>query len=107
MRRLMAYRWPGNIRELENVLERAVILASGLILEVGPEMLGEADAVSVEKASGSLEGVERDHILRILEQTRWVIEGSRGAAAVLGLHPNTLRSRLKRLGLSRPAHDGS
>ena len=55
----------------------------------------------------SLEEVERSHILDVLGQTRWVIDGPAGAAAILGLHPNTLRSRLKKLGLSRPPHEPS
>ena len=100
MRRLAAYRWPGNIRELENVLERAVILASGPILDF--EIDGErppALAAAEGPAPTSLEEVERRHILDILRQTNWVIEGPRGAAGILGLHPNTLRSRLKKLGI--------
>jgi PAS domain S-box-containing protein len=107
MRRLVAYRWPGNVRELENVLERAVILAAGPVLTVDPDVLGHPDEMPAGKAPGTMEQVERDHVLSVLRQTRWVIEGPRGAAAVLGLHPNTLRSRLKKLGLSRPTHDGS
>jgi formate hydrogenlyase transcriptional activator len=105
--RLMAYPWPGNIRELQNVLERAVILATGPTLEVDPDMLGQAGAEPGGKPSAALEDVERNHILAVLRQTKWVIEGPRGAAAVLGLHPNTLRSRLKKLGLSRSNHETS
>ena len=105
--RLMAYPWPGNIRELQNVLERAVILATGPTLEVDPELLGQTGAEPVVKPSAALEDVERNHILAVLRQTKWVIEGPRGAAAVLGLHPNTLRSRLKKLGLSRSTHEPS
>jgi transcriptional regulator with GAF, ATPase, and Fis domain len=107
LRRLMAYPWPGNVRELENVLERAVILATGPALEVDPDVLGQPGAEPAGKPSASLEDVERDHILAILRQTRWVIDGPRGAAAVLGLHPNTLRSRLKKLGVSRSSHEPS
>jgi transcriptional regulator with GAF, ATPase, and Fis domain len=111
LRRLMAYRWPGNVRELENVLERAVILATGPTLELDPDVLGHPGAgplpVVAVKAAGTLEEVERNHVLEVLGQTRWVIDGPRGAAAILGLHPNTLRSRLKKLGLSRPPHDPS
>ncbi len=108
MRRLASYRWPGNIRELENVLERAIILASGPVLEF--EIDGErppALAAAEGPAPTSLEEVERRHILDILGQTNWVIEGSRGAAGLLGLHPNTLRSRLKKLGIVRSSHDPS
>ncbi len=105
--RLKAYPWPGNIRELQNVLERAVILATGPTLEVDPDVLGQTGAEPVVKPSAALEDVERNHILAVLRQTKWVIEGPRGAAAVLGLHPNTLRSRLKKLGLSRSTHEPS
>jgi transcriptional regulator with GAF, ATPase, and Fis domain len=115
MSRLVEYRWPGNIRELENIIERAVIVASGTIIDSESIMLGGRvetnpslnTAVSETRTNGAAEGTltasenERRHILRILEQTRWVIEGERGAAKVLGLHPNTLRSSMKQLGLKR------
>ena len=107
MRRLMAYPWPGNIRELQNVLERAVILATGPTLEVDPDVLGQPAAEAAGKPSAALEDVERNHILAVLSQTNWVIDGPRGAAAILGLHPNTLRSRLKKLGVSRSSHEPS
>jgi PAS domain S-box-containing protein len=100
---LAAYPWPGNIRELENVIERAVILSDGLDLEIDPEVLSLTTEYAAPGASGqSLVAVERDHILGVLSQTGWVIEGAGGAAKVLGLHPNTLRSRMKKLGISRP-----
>ena len=104
LRRLVAYPWPGNVRELQNVLERAVILATGPTLEVDPETLAPGGSAPAAAGSAPLRDVERDHVLAILRRTRWVIEGPRGAAAVLGLHPNTLRSRLKKLGLARPSH---
>jgi transcriptional regulator with GAF, ATPase, and Fis domain len=107
LRRLMAYPWPGNVRELQNVLERAVILATGPTLEVDPDVLGQPGSEPAGKPSAALEDVERDHILAVLRQAKWVIDGPRGAAAVLGLHPNTLRSRLKKLGLSRSSHESS
>jgi transcriptional regulator with GAF, ATPase, and Fis domain len=107
LRRLMAYAWPGNVRELQNVIERAVILATGPALEVDPDVLGQSGAEPATKPSAVLEDVERNHILAVLRRTKWVIEGPRGAAAVLGLHPNTLRSRLKKLGLSRSSHEPS
>ncbi|HEV3255616.1 MAG TPA: sigma 54-interacting transcriptional regulator [Gemmataceae bacterium] len=112
MRRLIAYPWPGNIRELENVIERAVILAAGPALEIGADVL----PVNVEPSAceeqapeqpATLEATEREHIFTVLRQTGWVVEGSRGAAKILGLHPNTLRSRMKKLGIRRPAHDPS
>jgi PAS domain S-box-containing protein len=104
MQQLMQYPWPGNIRELENVLERAVILATGNKLEI------EADTVATVRptpdAAGprSLETVERSHILAVVQQANWVIDGPRGAARILGLHPNTLRNRMKKLGITRPSH---
>jgi transcriptional regulator with GAF, ATPase, and Fis domain len=107
IRRLVTYPWPGNVRELENVLERAVILACGPTLEIDPDVLGHPGTEPVSKPSAALEDVERSHVLAVLRQTRWVIDGPHGAAAVLGLHPNTLRSRLKKLGLSRPSHEPS
>jgi PAS domain S-box-containing protein len=108
MRRLAAYRWPGNIRELENVLERAVILAPGPILDFEIDGDRPSTVASAEDPSPpSLEEVERRHILAILGRTNWVIDGPRGAAGILGLHPNTLRSRLKKLGIARSSHDPS
>jgi transcriptional regulator with GAF, ATPase, and Fis domain len=107
LRRLVAYPWPGNVRELQNVLERAVILSAGPALEVEPDVLGYTDDAPAGRASAVLEVVDRDHIRAILQETKWVIDGPRGAAVILGLHPNTLRSRLKKLGLSRPGHEPS
>jgi PAS domain S-box-containing protein len=108
MQRLIAYAWPGNVRELENVVERAVILSNGSILEVDSTMLPSSVATPPEGTpTGSLESIEREHILRVLQQCDWVIEGTRGAAKILDMHPNTLRSRLKKLGISRTSHDPS
>jgi transcriptional regulator with GAF, ATPase, and Fis domain len=105
MRRLVTYRWPGNVRELENVLERAVILATGptLDLESDAELSAGPATPAADLPAPSLEAIERRHILTVLRQTQWVIEGPRGAAQILGLHPNTLRSRLKKLGITRSA----
>jgi formate hydrogenlyase transcriptional activator len=87
-----AYDWPGNIRELENLIERSLIM--------GAAQLPEASAAG--PASGSLEEVERAHIQRVLEENRWRIEGERGAARILGLNPSTLRARLRKLGIRKP-----
>jgi PAS domain S-box-containing protein len=110
MSRLLTYRWPGNVRELENVLERAVILTAGPTLEIGADVL-PVDIEPLASAAGAsdatLEATERQHILTVLQQTDWVVEGPRGAAKILGLHPNTLRSRLKKLGIRRTSHDAS
>jgi formate hydrogenlyase transcriptional activator len=155
MQRLQEYPWPGNIRELENVLERAVILMTGSTLDIAPDLLptpapastpepqthlpspggsgepsragtgavrltaptAEEGSVRREDAEGRpalavaqqhpgrplprLDAVERDYILTVLQHTNWVITGPRGAATVLGLHPSTLRSRIKKLGITR------
>ncbi|NUQ61053.1 MAG: sigma 54-interacting transcriptional regulator [Pirellulales bacterium] len=102
---LQAYHWPGNVRELENVVERAVILATGPVLEIGRELLPISDspqeALPAATSPASLEAVERSHILSVLDQTSWRIDGRGGAARILQLHPNTLRSRMKKLGISR------
>jgi PAS domain S-box-containing protein len=105
LHRLREYRWPGNVRELENVIERAAILATGPTLHVEADVLGQSAAEPADKLPAALEDVERNHILLVLAQTKWVIDGPRGAATILGLHPNTLRSRLKKLGVSRASHD--
>jgi PAS domain S-box-containing protein len=112
MRRLIAYAWPGNVRELENIIERAVILAASPTLEIGADVLPvdvEAPAGEDQAAEqpGTLEAMEREHILAVLRRTGWVVEGSRGAAKILGLHPNTLRSRVKKLGIRRSPPDPS
>jgi formate hydrogenlyase transcriptional activator len=83
------------------VLERAAILAPGDTIEIGPDVLAVAP-VAAETNSERLVDVERNHLLAVLKQTRWVIDGDAGAAKILDMHPNTLRSRLKKLGLSRP-----
>jgi PAS domain S-box-containing protein len=112
MQRLTGYSWPGNVRELENVLERAIILADGTTLEIPADVLGSPSPKVAAESPGAdsaatLEAMERNHILGVVKQTDWVIDGPRGAAKVLGLHPNTLRSRMKKLGISRAAHEGS
>jgi PAS domain S-box-containing protein len=98
MRRLLSYSWPGNVRELENVIERALILANESILHIGPDIL-PLGSLAHSLPESSMQGVERDHILNVLKQTGGVIGGPRGAAKILSLHPNTLRSRMKKLGI--------
>ncbi len=108
MQRLQSYRWPGNVRELENVIERAIILADGPVMEIDPEMLpGSTEppiATAWPTSGASLEAVDRQHILAVLEQTSWVVEGPSGAAQILDLHPSTLRYRMKVLGITRVRH---
>ena len=107
---LLAYSWPGNVRELENVIERAVILASGSKLKIGADVLSEnperwGSADQADRGPATLEATDREHILAVLRQTGWVVGGSRGAAKILALHPNTLRSRMQKLGIHRSAND--
>jgi formate hydrogenlyase transcriptional activator len=99
---LRRYPWPGNVRELENVIQRAVILSSGVELTISPAALDAPPLPDVSDAgSASLEDIERAHIMQVLEETNWIVSGSRGAAVRLGLKRTTLQSRLKRLGLVR------
>jgi formate hydrogenlyase transcriptional activator len=100
MRELVAYDWPGNIRELENFLARAIVLCPGDTLDI-PLMVGETTAPAAND-SRSLDAAERRHIETVLASTGWVIEGPRGAAAILNVNPSTLRSRMRRLGIQRP-----
>jgi formate hydrogenlyase transcriptional activator len=130
---LSTYAWPGNIRELQNLIERAVVLSPGPILrldrtllpgltvdatarpliEVGTARLTpDPDCEPVQSSprpapetTQTLEAVEKQHILTVLKQTGGVIEGLHGAAKILNLHPNTLRSRMKKLGIQRMGHD--
>ena len=127
MERLSSYAWPGNVRELENILERAVILSNGPTLEIkqavfasatqalrpivdpakpqGSEDKGWAARVLPTPPLESLESSTRSHILAALEKSGWVIDGPHGAAKILAVHPNTLRSRMKKLGIVRAAHE--
>ena len=101
MAALQQYSWPGNIRELRNVVERAMIMGTGRRLTFPP--LGSSSNAAA-KRSPKLEDVEREHIRTILESTGWRVRGAGGAADRLGLRPTTLESRLAKLGLKRPYH---
>jgi transcriptional regulator with GAF, ATPase, and Fis domain len=120
------YHWPGNVRELQNLVERAVIRLDNGVLpnplspsqaSRGSVLKFRADASTIEESGGrieprvmpepqstdSLEDIQRQHILRVLERTSWVISGPKGAGAILNVHPNTLRSLMDRLGIRQQA----
>jgi len=101
MKALQDYPWPGNIRELENVLERAVILCPGPVLQLADKL--DVSTLPFPSVVKTLEETERNQILKILSDTRWRIEGRDGAAAILGLNPSTLRARMHKLGIVRLA----
>jgi formate hydrogenlyase transcriptional activator len=100
--RVTHYSWPGNIRELQNVLERAAILARGPVVEIDEALDQRLSEYEQLSPITTLQEVERAHILRVLEETHGIIEGPKGAARILGLHPNTLRSRLQKIGIKHP-----
>jgi len=102
MQTLEAYDWPGNIRELENVLQRAIILSPGTTLALGDAWMPAPQAPASIGTGTTLVEIERRHIRTVLDSTRWRIEGGGGAAQLLGLKPSTLRSRMLKLGVSRP-----
>src|SRR6185503_6551459 len=97
MQELQEHAWPGNIRELANVIERAVIHCHGNILQLVDHFKPITDSVPTE----TLEEVEREYIIRTLENTGWRVEGPHGAAKILGLNPSTLRTRMLKLGIQR------
>jgi formate hydrogenlyase transcriptional activator len=113
--KLTNYSWPGNIRELQNLIERALILCNGPTLELEENLTAVSGAFRLsdlapvitradEPQPRTLQEVEREHIVAVLDQTHGVIEGASGAAKALGLHPNTLRHRMEKLGIKRTAH---
>lgn len=122
MDRMLNYSWPGNIRELQNVVERAVVLSKGRTLELPHELAPNLTTISANRGAGkvsegphatttsltsplpSMKEVERNHIVAALKLTSGVIEGPKGAAKILHLHPNTLRNRMAKLGIKRADH---
>jgi formate hydrogenlyase transcriptional activator len=121
MARLMSYPWPGNVRELQNVMERAVVLSASPTLRLDKDLVpvapsegglgsGEIPAEEVQPAAPSpsglrtLEEVERSHIRAALQQAGGVVDGPKGAARILNIHPNTLRHRMGKLGIKRSGH---
>jgi len=104
MSELTSYPWPGNIRELQNFIERSVILSSGNVLN--SPLTSLRNAAEVESIGPiTMEDAERDHIRKTLEQTRWVVSGPNGAAARLGIKRSTLYFRMQKLGISRTNKD--
>ena len=101
MEKLCRYSWPGNIRELENIIERAVITSSGNKLILG-DWLSKSNSPSNNTEILPLEDMERKYILEILEMTQWKVSGEKGAASVLDINPQTLVSRMKKLGIQKP-----
>jgi formate hydrogenlyase transcriptional activator len=100
MNALTGYHWPGNVRELENLMERSVILSPGNVLQV-PLLEMRVEPGSLDESKSSLEAAERQHIIRVLRETKGVISGPNGAAQRLGLKRTTLQSRMERLGITR------
>jgi transcriptional regulator with GAF, ATPase, and Fis domain len=101
MERLMRYDWPGNIRELENVVERGLVLGSGEVLRFDKQLLGDSQPLTRAEAEEftTLEEFECQYILKVLERTGGVVSGAQGAARILGMKPTTLQSRMKKLGI--------
>jgi transcriptional regulator with GAF, ATPase, and Fis domain len=115
---LQRYHWPGNVRELQNVIERAAVTSTGSVLSLpeGWELplrpVASVRAPAASPAStnsgtrattdSTLEQLHRKHIVEVLRQTGWRIEGPKGAAIILGLNPSTLRSRMQKLGIQKP-----
>jgi formate hydrogenlyase transcriptional activator len=106
MRALCEYDWPGNIRELQNLIERAVILSPGPVLRVPARDLRRRPiTVPHSGQHQTLEEAERAHILRTVKETKWVLGGPNGAAARLGMNRSTLQFRMKKLGIVRPGRE--
>jgi len=97
---LMAYNWPGNIRELENIIERSLIISQGRKLELG-DWLSRKSTLAKKVSPVTLEECERNHILSVLDMTHWKVSGEKGAAKILDLVPTTLESKMKKLGIVR------
>jgi formate hydrogenlyase transcriptional activator len=102
---LVRYPWPGNVRELQNVIERGVILSAGSTLQIAVAELQPPSppaTAPTATASVTLTDAEREHILRVVRETNWVLGGPKGAAARLGMKRSTLHWKMKKLGISRP-----
>ena len=101
MKAMKAYRWPGNVREIQNVIERAVILCRGTHLQMG-DWLPKPSIKSTKDDGLTLQETERRHIIKVLEMTGWRVSGEHGAAKILGIKPTTLEARMKKLEVRRP-----
>ena len=101
---LERYAWPGNIRELQNIIERAVILSDGATLRLDDTLETAHRPVESTGRATTLEDAERDHILKALEATNWKVRGTHGTAELLDINPSTLRSRMQKLGIERPEY---
>jgi transcriptional regulator with GAF, ATPase, and Fis domain len=98
---LTEYNWPGNVRELENIIERAVITNEGNKLKLSEVLPKVTPTISSEGESKTLEEVEREHIIKVLEKTNWQVSGDRGAAKILGMKRTTLEARMKKLNIEK------
>jgi formate hydrogenlyase transcriptional activator len=103
MKALQAYHWPGNVRELENFIERAVILTQGPDLFVSLAELKRPSAPTTNSRPTTLEQAEREHILKALRESEWIVGGPTGAAARLGMKRTSLQFKMQKLGISRPS----
>jgi formate hydrogenlyase transcriptional activator len=99
---MLAYDWPGNVRELQNFIERGVIVSQGAVFELPLEKL-RLKKVDVPREARTLEDATREHILQVLQETKWVVGGRHGAAARLGIARTTLLSKMRRLGIESAA----
>jgi chemotaxis protein methyltransferase CheR len=99
MDELIRYTFPGNIRELENMVERALITSVGGHLQID---IPASDQNKISTASMNMDAANRRHVMAVLQETQWRIQGPKGAAELLGLKPSTLRNRMRKLGISRP-----
>ena len=103
MGELSTYSWPGNVRELENIIERAVILSNNNVLKLQDKLTSKSNTNSdnTDASLKSFSDMEKDYIIKVLEYADWRVSGEQGAATILEMHPNTLRSRMSKLGIKR------